>query len=354
MNNEKVFENFRNGMVIPAVPLALDEHRKYAPERQRALIRYYIDAGAGGVAVGVHSTQFEIRDPSVNMFEKVLANVSQYADEWSSRTGRYVMKIAGVCGKTAQAQKEAEFAKGEAYHACLLSLSAMKNVSPEKTLNHVERIAQIMPVIGFYLQPAVGGGVLNYEFWRGFVEIHNVIGIKIAPFNRYHTLDVIRAVCDSGAEGRITLYTGNDDNILTDLLTEYRIKTSSGTKKIRIKGGLLGHWCVWTKKAVELLAEVHRITENGKSIPPEMLTRAIEISDCNAAFFDAANNFAGCIPGLHEILRRQGIFKGRWCINPKEKLSPGQKEEIDRVCQSYPHLNDDEFVAIYLKEWLEK
>lgn len=347
-----ILENVRRGTVIPAMPLALDEQRNFLPQNQRALARYYIDAGAGGIAVGVHSTQFEIRDPEIKLFEPVLSLTSQYIDEWCAKSGREILKVAGVCGKTAQAVAEAQFAVDNGYHACLLSLSAFKADSEVAMLEHCRAIAEVMPVIGFYLQPSVGGRILKYSFWRQFAEIDNVLAIKMAPFNRYQTLDVVRALADSGHSDRITLYTGNDDNIVIDLLSEYNIQTINGEKKLRIKGGLLGHWCVWTKKAVELLNEVHELLDSGKAIPTKMLTRNIAVTDSNAALFDPANDFAGCIPGIHEVLRRQGLLPGTWCLNPDELLSPGQAEELDRIYRSYPELNDDDFVKENLARWM--
>ena len=346
--DSRVLADFRRGTVIPAQPLALDENREFMPANQAALCRYYIDAGAGGIAVGVHSTQFEIRDPEIALFEPVLAQTSKFIDEWCEKTGRNILKVSGVCGKTEQASYEANFAVENGYDACLLSMSAYANDSVEEMLDHVRAIAKIMPVIGFYLQPSVGGRILPYEFWYEFAKIDNILGIKMAPFNRYQTFDVVRAVAEAGKENDITLYTGNDDNILIDLISEYKI----GKKSLRIKGGLLGHWCVWTKKAVELLDEVHTLIASGQPIPKEILTRNIEITDSNAAFFDPAHSFAGCIPGIHEVLRRQGLLKGIWCLNPDEVLSPGQNEEISRVYEAYPHLNDDAFVKANLDKWL--
>lgn len=347
-----VRKTVRRGTVIPAQPLALDAQRKFAPRYQTALTRYYIDAGVGGIAVGVHSTQFAIRDPSVGLFEPVLSLASDVIDEYAGAQGRELFKVAGVCGNTLQATREAEFAVSQRYHACLLSLAALADNRIDELLTHCREIAEIMPVIGFYLQPAVGGRVLPYRFWREFAEIENVIAIKLAPFNRYQTLDVVRAVCDAGREDAITLYTGNDDNIVADLLTQYRMVTEQGVKLIRIRGGLLGHWCVWTRAATQLLDKIHAVLERGGDIPAELLTRNIEVTDCNAAFFDAANNFAGCIPGIHEVLRRQGLLPGTGCLNPNEVLSPGQSEEIDRVIAAYPHLNDDPFVRENLNKWL--
>ncbi len=346
-----LFMRFGDGMVIPAMPLALDDRRTFQEAYQRALARYYIDAGAGGIAVGVHTTQFEIRDPHVALFERVLSYVSDSIDEWAIRRGTRILKVAGVVGKTEQAVREAEFARSRGYHACLLSLSEWKGASNEEMLAHCRLVADVMPVIGFYLQPAVGGRVLSHSFWRAFAGIRNVLGIKIAPFNRYQTLDVARAICDAGKEDDITLYTGNDDNIVVDLLTEYRMKAISGEKRVRIKGGLLGHWAVWTRGAVMMLEDLHRAARSGQ-MPAALLSLAAQVTDCNATFFDAANGFAGCIPGIHEVLRRQGLLPGTWCLNPREVLSPGQREEIDRVYRAYPHLNDDEFVSQNLAKWL--
>lgn len=347
-----VLSSFRKGVVIPAQPLALDKNRKFVPRYQRALCRYYIDAGAGGIAVGVHSTQFEIRDPDIGLFEPVLSQTSKFIDEWCAKKRRKILKVAGVCGKTKQAVYEAEFAENSGYDACLLSLAALKEASIPQMLAHCKKVAGVMPVIGFYLQLSVGGKVLPYDFWRGFMDIENVLAVKMAPFSRYQTLDVIRALAESGKEKEITLYTGNDDNIVIDLISEYKIGIGKRAKLIRIKGGLLGHWCVWTEKAVKLLDEIHSLIDSRKSIPPEILSRNIEITDSNAAFFDAANCFSGCIPGIHEVLRRQGLLPGTWCLNPKEILSPGQSGEIDRVYKSYPHLNDDVFVKNNLCKWL--
>ena len=341
----EVLAEVRRGTVIPAQPLALDENRNFAPRYQRALCRYYIDAGVGGIAVGVHSTQFAIRDPAVGLFEPVLRQTSRFIDEWSERTRRPILKIGGICGRTEQARREAEFEAASGYDAGLLSLGAFADADLETMLEHCRAIAGILPIIGFYLQPAVGGRRLPYEFWREFVEIDNVLAIKIAPFNRYQTIDVVRAVAESGRD--VALYTGNDDNIVVDLLTEYRF----GERKIRIRGGLLGHWCCWTRRAVELLREIHEIAAGGGPISPELLTRAAEVTDANAAFFDARHGFAGCIPGIHEVLHRQGLLPGIWCLDPRETLSPGQEEEIGRVHDAYPHLHDDDFVRTNLAKW---
>lgn len=346
-----MLDSFRRGGVIPAQPLALNEKRQLSERHQRALTRYYVEAGACGLAVGVHSTQFEIRDPAIGLFEPVLALASETIDSACAQQGRGILKIAGVCGKTPQASKEALFARATGYHACLLSLAALKEAEVPALVAHCREIAAIMPVIGFYLQSSVGGCPLPYAFWRGFAEIPNVLGIKMAPFNRYQTLDVVRAVCDAGREKDITLYTGNDDNIVVDLLTPYRIQTEAGPREVRIVGGLLGHWAVWTRKAVELLADCHRCVAQGV-VPRSMLTRAVEVTDTNGVFFDVANGFAGCIPGLHEVLRRQGLMPGTWCLNPHEQLSSGQAAEIDRVYAAYPHLNDDDFVKENLSRWL--
>lgn len=339
------------GTVIPAMPLALNAERKLSEKHQRALVKYYLAAGTGGVAAGVHTTQFQIRDPEIGLFKPVLKLVAETMDEVAAETGKPNVKVCGVCGKTQQAVAEAQFAQETGYHAALLSLAAMKDATIPEMVEHCRQVSQIMPLIGFYLQPAVGGRPLPYEFWRGFAEIDNVAAIKMAPFNRYQTFDVIRAVADTGRED-ITLYTGNDDNIVMDLLTPYKIRTAKGIKTMRIKGGLLGHWSVWVKKAVELFNECRALADSQSPVPVEMMGRAIEVTDCNAAFFDTANAFKGCIAGLHHVLNKQGLLPGIWCLDPNETLSPGQEAEIARVQAAYPHLNDDAFVAAHLNEWL--
>ena len=344
-------QKVKKGVVIPAMPLALKPDRSFDEIHQRALTRYYIDADVGGIAVGVHSTQFQIRQPEIGLFEPVLNLVSKAIDAYSKPESG-ILKVAGICGKTDQALKEAEFAVQSDYHAGLLSLAAFADDDIPTMIDHCEKIAQVMPIFGFYLQPSVGGRILPYDFWRQFAEIENVLAIKIAPFNRYQTFDVVRAVCDAGRENDITLYTGNDDNIVLDLLTNYRIQSESGEKTVRIVGGLLGHWSVWTKAVVDLLAQIHDLTEKQLPIPPQMLSLAQEITDANGVIFDAANNYSGCIPGIHEVLRRQGLFQGIWCLDENEKLSPGQAAQIERVYSSYPHLNDDAFVSENLARWL--
>lgn len=338
-----------DGLVIPAHPLALDENRRLDEKHQRALTRYYIGSGAGGVAVGVHSTQFEIRDPKHALYEKVLQLAAEETER--AQLNRPFVQVAGICGPTEQALAEAELAASLGYDAGLLSMGGLDGWSESDILKRTELVAAIMPVIGFYLQPSVGGRTFSYAFWRAFADIPGIVAIKMAPFNRYQTIDVVRAVCASERRDEIALYTGNDDNIIADLLTMYRFQIDGQTVEKRIVGGLLGHWAVWTRKAVELLDEVKRIRDGG-TIDPEWLTRNIETTDANAAFFDSANRFAGCIPGIHEVLRRQGLLKGTWCLNPHEQLSPGQQEEIERIYRDYPHLNDDEFVASRLEAWL--
>ena len=346
-------QKVKKGVVIPAMPLALNPDRSFDEKHQRALIRYYIDSDVGGIAVGVHSTQFQIRQPEIGLFKPVLNLVSKTIDAYCKPESG-ILKIAGICGKTEQALKEAEFAVENDYHAGLLSLAAFADDDIQTMIDHCEKIAQVMPLFGFYLQPSVGGRILPYAFWRKFAEIENVLAIKIAPFNRYQTFDVVRAVCDAGREDDIALYTGNDDNIVVDLLTNYRIQSENGEKAVRIGGGLLGHWSVWTKNVVDLLIQIHDLAENQYPIPLQLLSLAQEITDANAVIFDAANNYSGCIPGIHEVLRRQGLFQGIWCLDENEKLSPGQAEEIDRVYSSYPHLNDDTFVRENLARWLSE
>jgi Dihydrodipicolinate synthetase family len=332
-------ERLAEGLVIPAHPLALTSARKLDERRQRALTRYYLAAGAGGVAVGVHTTQFAIRDPKIGLYQPVLELAMEEA------TKADVVKVAGVCGPRHQAVKEAELAHSLGYDAVLLSMGGLKELEIDELVEHAKAIADVMPVVGFYLQPSVGGRLLSYEFWRAFAKIENVVAIKMAPFNRYQTIDVLRGVIDSGRTRDIALYTGNDDSILIDLLTRWNF----GGETLRIVGGLLGHWAVWTSKAAEHLAIAKG---SGPEIPVELLTLAQQITDANAAFFDAANGFTGCIAGIHEVLRRQGLLEGIWCLDESESLSPGQSEEIDRVYKVYPHLSDDSFVQTHLDEWL--
>ncbi len=338
------------GCVIPAHPLALNDQRRLSESHQRGLTRYYCDAGCGGIAVGVHSTQFEIREPQFGLYEPVLSLAADTMDNWA--TDRAMLKVAGICGRTEQAVAEATIAESLGYHAGLLSLSAWKDAAVADIVAHCRAVAEVMPLWGFYLQPAAGGLLLPYEFWRAFAEIENVLAIKIAPFNRYQTLDVIRAVCDAGRADDIALYTGNDDTIVHDLLTPYQIITPGGPQQVRIVGGLLGHWCAWTQRAVEQLAQIHELTGTNADVPANMLTLATEVTDSNAAFFDAANNFSGCLSGINEVLRRRGQVPSAICLNPKEQLSPGQAEDLDRVQAAYPHLNDDDFVAENLDRWL--
>ncbi len=348
---EDIYKLLHEGTVIPALPLALNARRKLDDKRQRALIRYYLDAGSGGLATGVHTTQFAIRNPEINIYEPLLKLAREEIDSFSVKNNRAVIKIAGVIGRTDQAQKEAELALKYGYHAVLLSLAAFKNDTNKTITAHCRKIARIIPLFGFYLQPAVGGRKLDKEFWKEFAGIENVVAIKIAPFNRYQTLDVVRGVVESGRAREIALYTGNDDNILTDLLTEYKIVHEGKTISKRIVGGLLGHWAVWTHTAVKLLNDVKKGVFD-KDVK-KALVLANQITDCNAAFFDTANDFRGCIAGLHEVLKRQGFFKGIWTLDPNEKLSPGQKQEIDRIYSTYQHLNDDAFVAANIHKWFD-
>jgi hypothetical protein len=353
-------ESLRRGVAIPAHPLALTASRKLDERRQRALSRYYVAAGAGGLAVAVHTTQFGIRNPEVGLLRPVLELAAEEMDRADANQrgagpgpAAPLVRIAGVCGSTAQAVGEAELARSLGYHAGLLSLAAVKG-DDDLLIQHCRAVASVLPVIGFYLQPAVGGRALGIGFWRRFVEIENVVAIKIAPFNRYKTLDVVRAVAESGRED-VALYTGNDDNIVLDLLTPFRFTPQGGRGapvERRIVGGLLGHWSVWTKRAVELLENCRSVAAADGSVTADLLALSVQVTDSNAAFFDAAHDFAGCIAGLHEVLRRQGLLEGVWCLDPHEGLSPGQAREIDRVYAAYPHLNDDEFVARHRDEWL--
>ena len=334
------------GVVIPAHPLALDAGRRLDERRQRALTRYYLDAGAGGLAVGVHTTQFAIRE--AGLYEPVLRLAAETAETWTERP---LVRIAGLVGRTEQALAEADIALGLGYHAGLVSLAAFAGASEDERIAHCARLAERIPLVGFYLQPAVGGVVLGPSFWRRLAALDNVAAIKIAPFNRYRTLDVVRGIVEAGAEDRITLYTGNDDHILLDLVTPYRLIRDGADVTVRIKGGLLGYWSVWVKRAVELLDRAHAAVEAG-AIDPGFLALDAQITDCNAALFDARNDFRGCIAGCHEVLRRQRLLRGIWCLDPEEGLSPGQAAEIDRVCAAYPALTDDDYVRANLARWL--
>ncbi len=348
-----ILATLRRGAVIPAHPLALDASRRFDARRQRALTRYYLDAGAGGLAVGVHSTQFAIREKG--LYAPVLRLAAETQRESAAARGRPVVMIAGLAGRTAQAVAEAGVARGEGYHAGMLSLAAMKGASVDELIAHCQAVAAVMPLVGFYLQPAVGGIALPAAFWQRFAAIENVVAIKIAPFDRYRTLDVVRGVVAARAEERVTLYTGNDDHIVLDLLQPFAVKRAHGgtdeTVTVRIRGGLLGHWSVWTKTAVDLF-ERARAAAEASHVEADLLALDSRVTDCNSAFFDVAHGFAGCIAGCHEVLRRQGLLEGIWCLDPAEGLSPGQAEEITRVCREHADLADDAFVAAHLERWL--
>lgn len=335
----------QHGTVIPAHPLALHKDLTIDEKRQRALTRYYIGSGAGGVAVGVHTTQFEIREPGINLLEPVLKMAAEEIE--AARPDRAFIKVAGICGPTRSAVKEAELAVKHGYHLGLINMGGLSAYSEDELLNRAQAIAEIIPVFGFYLQPAVGGRPLSYEFWRGFAEIPNVYAIKVAAFNRYQTLDVVRAVCSSSRRHEIALYTGNDDNIIADLVTPYRFTINGETIEKKFVGGLLGHWAVWTKKAVELFTEIKQCLASDTLDIGRLLAKGIEITDMNATIFDAKHSFKGCIAGIHEVLRRQGLLEGIWCLNPAEQLSPGQAEEIDRIYEWYGQYTDDSFAAMY-------
>lgn len=340
------------GLVIPAHPLALTEERRLDERRQRALTRYYLASGAGGLAVGVHTTQFAVRDPAHGLYEPLLRIAAEEAAAFEKRGGRRVVRIAGVIGATKQAVREAETARRAGYDAVLLGLGAMRGRSIGEMLDHCREVGRALPLFGFYLQTAAGGIRLPAEFWRGFFCIEDVAAVKVAPFDRYATLEVVRSLAESGRAEEIPLYTGNDDSIVQDLVTPFRFPVDGRRVEVRFRGGLLGHWAVWTKTAVRLLERIKETVRAGGALPADMLSLAAEVTDCNAAFFDAAHGYAGCIAGIHEVLRRQGLLRGRWCLDPKEDLSRGQSEEIDRVIRSYPHLADDSFVAEHLSSWL--
>jgi dihydrodipicolinate synthase/N-acetylneuraminate lyase len=344
----EISELLHKGTVIPAHPLVLHENRTLDEERQRRLTRYYIASGAGGVAVGVHTTQFEIRKPEINLLEPVLRLATEEIDK--RQLSYPFIKVAGIVGPTPNAQREAELAVKYGYNLGLVSLGGLKDYSETDLIEHVLTVSEIIPVFGFYLQPAVGGRILSFNFWKQFVEIPNVHAIKVAAFNRYQTLDVVRAVCNSERRNQIALYTGNDDNIVGDLLTPYRFNINGKAVEKRFVGGLLGHWAVWTKKATELLGRIKECLASNCEGMDSLLAKGIEVTDMNEVVFDARNSFHGCIPGIHEVLRRQGLLEGRWCLNPKEELSSGQIEEIDRIYKEYPEFTDDKFVQLFLAE----
>lgn len=344
-----VWNHLRSGAVIPAHPLALDSRRRLDDRRQRALTRYYLAAGAGGIAIGVHTTQFAIRDPAVGLLEPLLALAAETMDEGAQDRAAPTIRVAGIVGPTRQAVAEARIAADLGYHLGLLSCGGLGTSSMADLLDRARAVSEAIPLMGFYLQPAVGGVPLGYRFWREFCKIENVAAIKVAPFDRYATVEVLRAVCDSGRAGEIALYTGNDDNIVADLLTRY----SGTSSKVEFVGGLLGHWAVWTRPARQYWQRCRdvldgKIQQSGSTL----LELNTEVTDANSAVFDTQNGFAGCIAGIHEVLRRQGLMQGNWCLDEAEGLSQGQTDEIDRVCRAYPHLKDDEFVAENLDRWL--
>ncbi|AHG87623.1 dihydrodipicolinate synthetase [Gemmatirosa kalamazoonensis] len=339
------------GQVIPAHPLALTPTRTLDERHQRALTRYYVAAGAGGIAVGVHTTQFEIHDPAVGLYRAVLELAAETAAAALGTAARPFVRVAGIVGDTRQAVHEASVAASLGYHAGLLSLAALGDATDDALVRHCRAVAEVLPLFGFYLQPAVGGRELGYRFWREFVEIPGVVAIKIAPFDRYRTIDVVRAVAESGRDD-VALYTGNDDSIVTDLLTPFPAVVGGRRVARRIVGGLLGQWAVWTRRAVELLERARAAATSGEPLGAEWLTLGAALTDANGALFDPRNGFAGCLPGIHEVLRRQGLLRGTWTLNPRERLSPGQSAEIDRVLRTYPELTDDAFVAEHRDEWL--
>ncbi len=351
MNRHEIALNkLKRGTVIPATPLALDENRCFDEKGQRLLMNYYLNCGVGGIATAVHTTQFEIRKPEINLFEPVLKIVSDEIDKFEKQNDTVIVKVAGVCGKIEQAVKEAELAKQYGFDAVLLSPGGLNDMSEDYMIERTKAVAAIMPVIGFYLQTACGGRQFTYNYWESVCEIENVVAIKCASFNRYTTLDVVRAAAMSERCNDITLYTGNDDNIVIDLLTQYKFEKDGKTIIKGFDGGLLGHWSVWTKKAVEIF-EKTQVEKKSGLISAEMLTLAAEVTDTNSAFFDTAHNFNGCIAGLHEILRRQGLMKNIYCLNPDETLSEGQLDELNRIQDMYCYLSDDEFIKQHIDEW---
>ncbi|UDM79339.1 dihydrodipicolinate synthase family protein [Vagococcus fluvialis] len=344
-------ELLHSGTVMPAYPLALNPDRSFDEFNQRVLTHYYIDAGVGGLAVGVHTTQFEIRDPEHNLYETILRIAAEEIDK--AKLDRPFIKLAGICGPVEQAINEAELAVKYGYDMGLLSMGSLPDYTEEDLLARTKEVAKIIPVFGFYLQPSVGGRIFSYDFWKKFMEIDNVVAVKTAPFNRYQTLDVLRAVCHSSRIDEIAVYTGNDDNIVADLLTPYEMNVDGKFVQKEFLGGLLGHWAVWTKNAVELMDEVKIAKKTGLGYR-ELLMKGTQVTDANAAFFDINNDFQGCIPGINEMLARQGLLQGNYCLNPNEIMGPGQAEELTRVSRDYPHLSDDDFIRDNLELWRER
>ncbi|MFZ2147012.1 MAG: hypothetical protein WAV28_07310 [Sedimentisphaerales bacterium] len=357
-----IIDTLRSGCVIPAHPLALKSDRKLDERHQKALTRYYLASGAGGLAVGVHTTQFAIHNPKIGLYHPVLQLAIETACKFAVSTpfsafgrrqgGNEPIMIAGIVGNTRHALKEARLAKDLGYHLGLLSLTALKGKSIDELVDHAREVAQIIPVMGFYLQEVISKMVLPIEFWQKFVEIPNVLAIKISPFNRYQTLDVLEAVARSGRAGEVALYTGNDDNIISDLLTRCEFNVNGHPVSLHIVGGLLGQWACWTKRAVEYLTRIKTIRESNTPVPQQMLTLANQLTLANKAIFDADNHFAGCIPGISYVLKRQGLMDELLALNPDEQLSPGQADKIDRIRHDYPHLTDDDFVNDNLHKWL--
>ncbi|MDQ0614491.1 dihydrodipicolinate synthase/N-acetylneuraminate lyase [Microbacterium sp. W4I4] len=336
------------GVVIPAHPLALTAARRLDERRQRALTRYYLDAGAGGIAIGVHTTQFEIRDPQHGLFEPVLALA---AEEMDARADEHIVRVAGVAGGTAQAVAEAELARDLGYDTVLVS-PRVPGADDRALLDRARAVGEVLPVIGFYLQAAIGGPVLDREFWREFASIPAVVAVKAAPFDRYRTLELVRGVAESGRADRIALYTGNDDAIVADLLSEFHVDSPDGPRTLRFVGGLLGQWAVGTRSAVALLADAHRAAAGDLAAYQRLGRVAADMVDVNQAVFDPRNDFHGVIAGVHEVLRQQGLLEGTWCLDPRESLSPGQADEIERVRLAHPELHDDAFIAENLETWL--
>ena len=349
----KALEILHEGTVIPAIPLVLNKERKFNEQGQRTLIRYYLHAGVGGLAIGVHTTQFEIRDPKIGLFEPLLKIAAEEIDAFEKNNDKVIVRIAGACGPVAQAVLESKTAQDLGYDAVLLSPGGLNNLSENEMIERTKYVAALMPVIGFYLQPAVGGRRFSFDYWKAIADLENVVAFKAAPFDRYMTLDLVRGCAFSDRSDKVALYTGNDDNIVIDLLTKYEFTMNNKLVSKRFVGGLLGHWSVWTHNVVSMF-EILKSHREEIHIPSYLFTLAEQVTDCNGAFFDVRNNYKGCIAGIHEVLRRQGLMEGIWCLNPRETLSPGQKEEIDRVCKAYAHLNDNDFVRRNIDKWKQE
>lgn len=300
--------------------------------------------------MGVHTTQFAIRKKG--LYEPVLRLAVDTVSDLRAR--RPIIKVAGVSGTPEQAVAEAQLAADLGYDLALVIPGGSK--TEDELLEKVRLVSSVIPVFGFYLQPAVGGMPLSFKFWRILSDIEGVAAIKIAPFDRYRTFDVMRGVLMSERCSEIALYTGNDDNIVADLFASLSAVVGGEKREVRFVGGLLGQWAVWTRRAVSTLAMVKRARKGGL-VPAEMrelFEEAGEMTEANAVIFDATNDFKGSIAGIGEVLRRQGLTANSKTLESRDSLSPGQSREIEEMLIRHPslHTEDDEMIRQRLDQWL--